>query len=775
MSNGLTVSAARLRRAAPLAEQVWQDQIVERVFPVLVQGVWRRQRRMRTGDDEQIAQRVRDGAVRWLLRLLMLCYADARGRLPIDGGAGPGDAFEQLRAELGRIGGKDFDDAQRRLSDAFAGGKSGLNDRVQSLLKPLQPLFLAEPVRLPDDCLARAIDGLSRLWLDRAGRPQRIDYRRRTMREWGSAYERLLDAPLKLDASSGKAALRMHQGQSHRKAGGCFYTPEPIVADIVEHSVCAALDDWLAALAEEFRSPRRESAAAREIADRCFEFRVLDPSLGAGYFLVAAQRVIADRMLRFLRRFPDRGVPTKSIMESPCDSASPAAESRREAAWVERRVVEHCLFGIDLDPRAVELARLHLWLESPLELSSLESICRNVRLGDALAEPAPPGFPRAGEFNAVAGNPPYGGLLDAATRRSLVRKLPLMKSNSDTAVGFIERAVQWIRPEGRAGLVVPKPLTYSHAWRGVRALLHRRVERAIDVSRAWPDVRLEQAIVVFRGASRSSSYQAGWSAAGRIVSGPRMSWSLAERFQTLPCTLTAAELKRVARLTFADVAIGDVCRTFRGVPAQRWLAERGETPVIGGRDLERWRIRSVSGYLPRSAPFDLGPFACEKLAFQNIIAHAARPQPHVLLIGAYDLRQTVTLDTVNNLVATDPRVDLRGLCALLHSKLVNWLVYSLVYNKAIRTMHFDQYFLNKIPLPPEWPELLARLAVPAQHSELAAEMLAAPKRGSAESLPQEAFQRLDPQEAARLASQRQQTLDQIERLVAEAYGEGLQS
>ena len=38
-----------------------------------------------------------------------------------------------------------------------------------------------------------------------------------------------------------------------------------------------------------------------------------------------------------------------------------------------------------------------------------------------------------------------------------------------------------------------------------------------------------------------------------------------------------------------------------------------------------------------------------------------------------------------------------------------WFVYSVIYNKAIRTMHFDQYFLNKIPLPPDHRELLGKL------------------------------------------------------------------
>lgn len=774
MPKGVTVLAARYparRGATTLSAPTWREQVVERAFLVLVEGVWRdacaRKMDAKLAGGEAAAEWLRDAAIGWLERLLLLFFADAGGRLPDCGGSPGRQAFRRLRVELARIAGQQFDDVEKRLSTAFAGGKACMRDRVQGLIGPLERLFLSDAAPLPDDHLALAIDSLSRIWLDRAALPRKIDYRQLTTRDLGAAYERLLEFRLELDLpASGKsciARVSLLKDKLRRKAGGCFYTPGVIVEDIVEHSVGAALDAKLAALeAQRKRSPTEPVAHAWR--DACFNFHVLDPSSGAGYFLDEARRVMSRRIADFLEEFPDR---TDSSRRRSA-KANGRAEVQPGHPWVERQVAERCLFAIDVDPRAVELARMRVWLDSPLEISSLEAICRNIRLGDALAEPRLPNFPGAGEFDAVVGNPPYGGKLDAESRRSLARLLPLMKSNADTAAGFVERAAEWVRPSGRVGLVVPKPLTYSYAWRGVRDFLRRRVERLTDVSRAWPEVRLEQAIVVFRGAPSTNDYRTGWISKGRIMTAERMSWRLADRFQTLPCALESAELERLARLEFADVAIGDVCRTFRGIPAQRRLAPSGETPVIGGRDLARWRIRSASGYLPSSDEFDLAAFACEKLVFQNIIAHAARPQPHVKLIGAYDARGTVTLDTVNNLTATDARVNLRGLCALLHSGLVNWLVYGLVYNKAIRTMHFDQYFLNKIPLPPRWPELLERLAAAALACEIAAE---APH----ESSPQKHSRRETARLAAELEDDRRQALEPIERLVAAAYGDDGQS
>jgi hypothetical protein len=189
----------------------------------------------------------------------------------------------------------------------------------------------------------------------------------------------------------------------------------------------------------------------------------------------------------------------------------------------------------------------------------------------------------------------------------------------------------------------------------------------------------------------------------------------------LPCALDAADVRRLEQLRLADISVGDLARTWRGLPLQRHLEPAGEVPILGGRDLARWRVRSTSGFVPyQQVAVSIEPFQQPKLLFQNIIAHIANPRPHIKLIGAYDDAGSLTLDTVNNLVPRTAGLPLAGLLALLHSRLVNWFVYSVIYNKAIRTMHFDQYFLNKVPLPEHYAALLPRLAElgrQAQHNE----------------------------------------------------------
>jgi hypothetical protein len=220
------------------------------------------------------------------------------------------------------------------------------------------------------------------------------------------------------------------------------------------------------------------------------------------------------------------------------------------------------------------------------------------------------------------------------------------------------------------------------------------------------------------------------------------------------------EWVRLEKMQLSERAIGDVCRTFRGLPAQRRLAAAGAIPVLAGRDLERWRLRSYAGFLPAGqGAYDLSRFQKNKLVFQNIIAHVANPRPHLRLIGAFDGGCTATLDTVNNLVARDAGVDLYAILALLHSRLINWFVYAVVYNKAIRTMHFDQYFLNKIPLPADFDGVqrelgkLGRICT-EQAAEMANSVGASPGRG---------------ERILKLGRQHNQTCAELDQLVDVAY------
>jgi hypothetical protein len=431
---------------------------------------------------------------------------------------------------------------------------------------------------------------------------------------------------------------------------------------------------------------------------------------------------------------------------------------------VRRRLLQRavrCLYGLDIDPLAVEVARASIWLQCRLDQQAMSGLNERLRCGNALLqeyvedEPVSPDASLL-RFDAIVGNPPYGAKLTPQERERACQRWTQMRHNADTAVGFLQASHVWLKPHGRCGLIVPKALTYSYSWRRLREHLADRVVELVDVSQMWRDVRLEQVILLSTAKDLSIDYQSRVWRDGNLTPRVPVAWRLAKRLDAWPCGLNRLQQRLASRLSGRRCTLGNLCRTFRGHPWQERLNSVGGPAVLGGRDLMRWGTRGVSGYLRHDV--DLSRFAGPRLLFQNIVAHVLRPHPHLKLIGCYDATGRPTLDTVNNLVACRDDVDLHGILGLLHSQFVNWYVYAVIYNRAVRTMHFDQYFLNKIPLPPDWRGLVTGIAPLSKNiEEIVAKEVAARRQAS-------------DRQHDQLRQRRELLESQINDLVNHAYG-----
>ena len=310
---------------------------------------------------------------------------------------------------------------------------------------------------------------------------------------------------------------------------------------------------------------------------------------------------LAARMVGFLDEFPDnpvsrvlRAFGQKGDRPPGLGGRSPfCPNALTDLQLVRHRVLSSCLHGVDTDPLAVEVARLSLYLHGAVPGLPTAALGERLRCANALLAAT---FDDVATFHVVLGNPPYGATLDADTLTAARKQLPLMANNADTAVGFLERALRLARPGGRVGFILPKPLLYSYAWRMVRAALRGRVHHLADVSRAWRDVRLEQVIVVMSPEETSAdAYAVSTLNDGYFAPQGTIPWTWADQFQTFPCELSAEERTLLQALASSPITIGQLCKSFRGLPLQRALGKRGYMPVVGGRDLTRWQIRSVFG------------------------------------------------------------------------------------------------------------------------------------------------------------------------------------
>ncbi len=183
-----------------------------------------------------------------------------------------------------------------------------------------------------------------------------IDYRNMNTEELGSLYEGLLELVPVLHFKNADERFSFSfdfaQGNANeRKSSGSYYTPDSLVQSLIE----TALDPVIAhKLQEHPTDPERA----------LLSLKVIDPACGSGHFLLAAARRIAS-----------------AIMQQKAFLGAPAQVEYRQTL---HEVISHCIYGVDLNPMAVELARMALWLEGFAENKPLSFIDHHLLVGNAL-------------------------------------------------------------------------------------------------------------------------------------------------------------------------------------------------------------------------------------------------------------------------------------------------------------------------------------------------------------------------------------------------------
>ncbi len=204
---------------------------------------------------------------------------------------------------------------------------------------------LAERLDLDDGSARRAIVALStRPAADRTGR-ERIAYRDLDVEQLGAVYETLLDYQPRI----AHRTVSLETGSGARKATGSFYTPQPIADYLVRRAL---------------------GPLVRDVApDRILQLRIVDPAMGSGAFLVAACRFLA------------REYESALVRSGACHAADVGDTDR---AGIRRTIAERCLYGVDLNPMAVQLARLSLWLATLAADRPLSFLDHRLQVGDSL-------------------------------------------------------------------------------------------------------------------------------------------------------------------------------------------------------------------------------------------------------------------------------------------------------------------------------------------------------------------------------------------------------
>jgi len=369
--------------------------------------------------DEKQRKQIYDDAIVLLYRLLFLGYAEARNLLPVvKGDPDYQDSFCSLcetardyytNGVLNSIG-DEFDlwtrlDSQLRIyvDKNYNGGLFSNED------KPILREY-----RISNKHLAICLTELAYVGGKKKDYQKKIEYKDLSVRNLGAIYEGLLEYQLfiadelmvkrksKEKISYIKAAeirltnsdknnlvqpgeIYLSQDALERKETGAYYTPEDVVEYIVKNTVGdkltelkEELDENLAELRDELSYEPVEQNRKMiqcEIDEKTVEFinekilslSIIDSAMGSGHFLVNAAYYVANFIV--------------DLIETNCWEND---EINADVTYWKRRVVENCIYGIDINNLSVLLSRLSLWLISASNDKALSFIDHHLKCGNSL-------------------------------------------------------------------------------------------------------------------------------------------------------------------------------------------------------------------------------------------------------------------------------------------------------------------------------------------------------------------------------------------------------
>ncbi len=327
----------------------------------------------------------------------------------------------------------------------------------------------------------------------------------------GRVYEQFLGKVIRL--TDGHQA-KVEDKPEVKKAGGVFYTPDYVVKYIVEKTVGKLL--------------RVDDPAGPVAPAQASKLRVLDPACGSGSFLLGAY----DYLLNWhLSQYEAAGPAKhkKELVERP-------GGGYRLTLAEKRRILVNNIYGVDIDPQAVEVTKLSLLLkvlEGEAQVSllakerALPDLDRNIRCGNSMVGPdfydgpnaalmqdteeqlrinafdwakAFPATLKAGGFDAVIGNPPWGqkGIDDDPAARDYLRtRFPSVQGIFDLFRPFVECGLWLTRPNGSFGMVLPDIVLLKDYPDTRRLILDQLTISRIDWwGMAFPNAVIDAATVI---------------------------------------------------------------------------------------------------------------------------------------------------------------------------------------------------------------------------------------------------------------------------------------
>lgn len=351
------------RVATSLSEVVF-----DQVFPQLADAIFK-------ATPTASLPEVRNAALTLFYRLLFILYAEDRDLLPVRDPAYDDYSLRRVRDDVGK---------RKEQGDVFSNTAARYWSAIRDLCRIIDEgdasiglppynggLFdqgrtpLLSSIQLDDQVVADVIYALS---FDTTLESQRyINYRNLSVEQLGSIYEQLLERELVQKEGGIDVKLNVFA----RKGSGSYYTPDALVSLIIKETI----------------GPLVEGRSAEQILD----LKICDPAMGSGHFLTSLVDYLSDRVIEAMAAVDASPLAARieAMRETIMANAEKGgwridAERLDDRHIVRRMVLKRCVYGVDKNPMAVELAKVSLWLHTFTAGAPLSFLDHHLRCGDSL-------------------------------------------------------------------------------------------------------------------------------------------------------------------------------------------------------------------------------------------------------------------------------------------------------------------------------------------------------------------------------------------------------
>jgi len=343
---------------------------------------------------------------------------------------------------------------------------------------------LCENLEIADEVLSKIINGL----FNTSDNTVHYDFSAIDADVLGNIYEQYLGHILKKTDKRAK----LSEGKAHRKEQGIYYTPTYVVDYIVKNTV------------------------GELSKDKKFDFKnikILDPACGSGSFLMKA----FDYLVTIDKK------KTGKVEQTKLDLAGATATYGRKV-----EILKNNIFGVDLDPKAVEIAQLNLLLKAAEKKHRLPTLQENIKVGNSLIEDSAVAGDRAfkweeqfkdimqnGGFDVVIGNPPYiSNWQLSESNRPMVEYLAekyyeVTEGHWDVYILFIRKALQLVKENGYVSFIVPSSLAKEKYGKKLRNIIIKEFQLVslteFNTQSVFKDVARQYLIFVIRKKSNTNN------------------------------------------------------------------------------------------------------------------------------------------------------------------------------------------------------------------------------------------------------------------------------